>query len=540
MKITWLLGAIMALFAIPLWADTYPRQPAVDAQHYVFRITLLTGDSDEIQSEATVTLRVLDSKLRKLFLDLTSVTPDGKGMKVAGVTSAGEPVAFTHSGNRLHLPVPKGVKAGQDITFVITYRGIPGSGLRLRNNIHGDRTAFSESWYNNARQWLPMIDHPSDKASGEFIITTKSDYQVISNGALMEQLDLPGGQRRTHWKQSEPISSWLYSIGIARFIVKQAGLVRGVPLSYWVFPQDAEKGLATFEEHARGSFEFFSDHIAPYPYEKLAHVEAMGLVGGMECASNIFYGEDSVTVGIAPTVHETAHQWFGNSVTESDWNDVWLSEGFATYFALLYFEHASGRDVFVNWVRSNRNLVLQFEREQPNTPMVHVNLNESTDSPLNILVYEKGAWTLHMLRYLIGTETFWQGIREYYKIHMNGLASSDDFRRVMERVSGRDLSWFFHQWLNRSGVPVVGGNWRYDAIAKQIVVTIKQTQAAEPYRFTLDVGVSATANTPVKVLQIQVTGRDTVATFPADVEPASVVLDPNVWLLAEFGEFTKL
>ena len=319
MKITWLLGAIMALFAIPLWADTYPRQPAVDAQHYVFRITLLTGDSDEIQSEATVTLRVLDSKLRKLFLDLTSVTPDGKGMKVAGVTSAGEPVAFTHSGNRLHLPVPKGVKAGQDITFVITYRGIPGSGLRLRNNIHGDRTAFSESWYNNARQWLPMIDHPSDKASGEFIITTKSDYQVISNGALMEQLDLPGGQRRTHWKQSEPISSWLYSIGIARFIVKQAGLVRGVPLSYWVFPQDAEKGLATFEEHARGSFEFFSDHIAPYPYEKLAHVEAMGLVGGMECASNIFYGEDSVTVGIAPTVHETAHQWFGNSVTESDW-----------------------------------------------------------------------------------------------------------------------------------------------------------------------------------------------------------------------------
>lgn len=523
----------------PLCADTYLRQSGVDAQHYVFRITLLMGDSSEIQAEATVTLRLIASNVRKLSLDLTSATPDGDGMTVAGVTSAGQPVVFTHSNNRLQLTVPARQKAGHDITYVITYRGIPRNGLRLLNNIHGDRTASSENWYNNARQWLPVIDHPADKATGEFIITTKADYQVIGNGALMEQLDLPGGLRRTHWKQSAPISSWLYSIGVARFIVKHGGTVRGVPLSYWAFPQDAKKGLAALEHDAKGSFEFFSEHVGPYAYEKLAHVEAAGIGGGTEHASNIFYGEKSITAGNGPVVHETAHQWFGNSVTANDWNDAWLSEGFATYFALLYFEHANGRDAFVDGIRSSRDTVLQSEKTQPNTPVVHVNLNEAIQSPINSFVYEKGAWTLHMLRQLIGTETFWRGIRQYYKSYMNGLASTDDFRRVMEQVSGQDLTWFFRQWLNRSGVPIVEGSWRYDAAAKQIVVLVRQTQVAELYRFSLDIGLSQMANTPPRVLRMQVTGRETTASFSSDVEPASAVIDPNVWLLAEFGAFTR-
>jgi aminopeptidase N len=102
------------------------------------------------------------------------------------------------------------------------------------------------------------------------------------------------------------------------------------------------------------------------------------------------------------------------------------------------------------------------------------------------------------------------------------------------------LSWFFRQWLNRSGVPAVGGSWRYDAAAKQILVTIKQTQAAKPYRFSLDIGVSQTAGVSPQVLKMKVTDRETTAIFPSDVEPASVVLDPNVWLLAEFSGFSRI
>lgn len=295
-----------------------------------------------------------------------------------------------------------------------------------------------------------------------------------------------------------------------------------------------------FERNARSAFEFFSDRVGPYVYQKLAHVEAAGMGGGTEHASNIFYGEKGITAGNGPVVHETAHQWFGDAVTESDWNDVWLSEGFATYFTLLYTEHAAGRDAFVEGVRRSRDAVLQLEKSQPNTPVVRVNLNEASQRPNSQFAYQKGAWALHMLRDVVGTETFWRGMREYYRRHLNGTASTDDLRRVMEQVSGQNLTGFFRQWLNRSGVPALAGTWRYDAAAKQVVVTVRQTQAAEPYRLSMGVGLAQAAGAPPRMHQMTITGRDTTATFAADVEPVSVVLDPGVWVLADFGPFTRL
>ena len=170
---------------------------------------------------------------------------------------------------------------------------------------------------------------------------------------------------------------------------------------------------------------------------------------------------------------------------------------------------------------------------------MHVNLDEASTEPNNRLVYEKGAWTLHMLRDLVGTEPFWRGIRLYYQRQMNGVASTADLRRAMEEVTGQDLRWFFAQWLNRSGVPQVSGSWRYESAGKQIVVTLRQTQAGDPFRFSLGVGVAAASGSAPAVRQMQVTGRDSTFGIPAEAEPASVVLDPGVWLLAELGSFQK-
>ena len=520
-------------------ADTYPRQPGVDARHYVFRLSLLTSEANDIEGEAAVTLRVLTAGLREVALDLATPRADGKGMTVATVTSAAGPVAFTHRENRLRLTLPPGLAAGQDVTVTITYRGIPADGLRLITNIHGERVAFSENWYNRARQWLPMIDHVADKATGEFVVTTRAEYQVIANGALVEQVDLDGGRRRTHWRQDVPISSWLYAVGISRFAVRHAGLVRGVPLEYWVFPQDAEKGFALFEKDARRSFEFYADYVGPFAYQKLAHVEAAGMGGGTEHASSIFYGEKGITAGNGPVVHEVAHQWFGNAVTEHDWNDIWLSEGFATYFTLLYAEHAEGRDAFADGLRRSRATVLTLESSLPNTPVVHVNHDDAAREPTNQLVYQKGAWVLHMLRAQVGTETFWRGIRDYYREYMNTTTSTDQFRQVMERASGQDLTWFFRQWLNRAGVPAVSGTWRYDAAAREVVITVRQTQAAEPYRLSLGVGLVASEGALPAVRQMAVDGRETTMRVPAAPEPAAVVLDPAVTTLANIGTFTK-
>jgi aminopeptidase N len=527
------LAAVFVLLgATSLSADTYPRQPGVDAIHYVFRLTLVDS-SNEIHGEATVDLRIAADAVSEIALDLATEA-GGEGMTVSSVTSGGKAVAFRHERDRLRLPVPAGVKNGQGVSFTIRYRGVPADGLRLQPNIHGERTIFSENWPDRARQWLPMIDHPYDKATGEFIVTAPAHYQVISNGLLVEEADLPENRRRTHWKQSIPISSWLYALGVARFAVHHAGVTEGVALQTWVFPQDREAGIKLFEETSRQAMAFFTERIGPFSYEKLANVEAAGLSGGTEHATAIFYGEKGVTAGRGPVVHEIAHQWWGNAVTERDWDDIWLSEGFATYFTMLFTEHVFGRDAFVGSLRGSRQTVLDAGRKLPDTPVIHRNLSD-TRRILNQLVYQKGGWTLHMLRGLVGTEAFWQGIREYYRLYRNANASTDEFRSVMEAAGGQDLGWFFRQWLTRPGMPAIEGSWRYDAERRQIHLELAQTQRDEPYRLPLDIGVIMKAGDLPRVERVELTDRRAAFTIAADAEPASVILDPNNWLLYEGG-----
>ena len=528
------IALAVLLTAVPGGADTYPRQPGVDAVHYVFRLTVEDG-SNRIAGETTVTFRVTE-RVSELWLDLASAA-DGKGMAVAAVTIGGSPAVFAHAANRLRLSLPSSIKAGDELQAVVTYSGVPANGLRLIQNIHGERTMFSENWPNRAREWLPMIDHPYDKATGEFVVTAPSHYQVVANGRLVEETDVSPGIRRTHWKQSVPIASWLYAVGVARFAVHHYGVVRGIPQEVWVFPQDREKGYEIFERTGRQAFEFFSEWIGPYAYEKLAHVQAAGIGGGTEHASNIFYGEKGVASGRAPVVHEVAHQWWGNAVTEKDWDDVWLSEGFATYFTHLFTEHFSGRDAFVRNLRADIPVIVSAQTAVADQPVIHRNLSDMT-RVLNRLVYQKGGWVLHMLRGTIGTDAFWAGIRAYYSRYLNRNASTDDFRQEMERVSGVSLSWFFDQWLTRPGMPTLRGTWRFDAAAKQVLIEISQVQGGLPYRLPLEVAlVNASGESRVERLELTAaTGQFTVA---AAAEPASVVLDPNTWILMQVSEFVR-
>ncbi len=541
----WRLTVLFLLCTTPLHADTYPRQTGVDALHYVFRIGL-TDQSSEITGETTITVKILRDSVAELNLDLTSLSVS-TGMTVQSVRRGGpidipgpasDNIVFNHSNNRLHLVLPPLSKAGQELTFTIRYRGTPAAGLGIGPNLHGERTFFANNWPNLIRHWLPMIDHPYDKATGEFIVTAPNQYQVVANGLLQEEIDLPNNFRRTHWKQSVPIASWLYTLAVARFSSHHAAVVGGVPVQTWVFPQDREAGQRLFEDLSRRALQFFIANIGPYSYEKLANVQATGFSGGTEYASAIFYGERGVASGRGPVVHEIAHQWFGNSVTERDWDDVWLSEGFATYFSLLFTEHDEGRDAFVDGLKRSRQQVLQLEKKLPDAPVIHRNLADMT-KVLNGLVYQKGGWVLHMLRQEVGTEHFWTAIREYYRRYRNGNASTADLRAVFEQVSGKQLDWFFTQWLNRAGMPRVEGSWRYDTATKVVEVSVSQSQAAPPFRIKLDVGIVAKHGELPRVQTIDMTASKGTFTIPSDAAPASVTLDPNTTLLMDAGPFER-
>jgi aminopeptidase N len=541
------LALPLLLLAVPvtIGADTYPRQTGVDAIHYVFRLGL-SDATNEIAGETTVTVKFLLDKVGDVQLDLASVSA-GKGMTVQSVRRgaateipgpASDAIVYTHQNNRLRLVLPALSTAGQAFTFTVRYRGFAADGLLHGNNIHGERTIFANNWPNQVRNWLPTIDHPYDKATGEMIVTAPSHYQVVSNGVLVEESDRGGGMRLTHWKQSVPIASWLYTLGVARFTSHHAGSVAGTPVQTWVFPQDRDAGLTLFEELSRRAMEFFVTRIGPYPYEKLANIQATGFTGGTEYASAIFYGEKGVSAGRGPVVHEIAHQWFGNSVTERDWDDVWLSEGFATYFTLLFTEHDEGRDAFADGLQRNRAQIVQLEQKLPDTPVIHRNLADMS-KVLNSLVYQKGGWVLHMLRAEIGTAHFWATIREYYRRYRDQNASTAELRAIAEQVSGKDLGWFFSQWLTRPGVPKLEGTWRYLPARKAVEVTVTQTQPAESFRLGVDVGITAKHGALPAVERIELHGRSATRTFAVDGEPAAVTIDPNTWLLMDGGMLQK-
>ncbi len=498
--------------------------------HYAFRLTL-RDESDEIEGVATVDVRFLRDSVPEFALDLAT-SASGKGMTVSTVSVRGAAAKFEHKDDRLRIALDPPPRAGERRSFAVAYRGVPSAGLRIGKNRHGDRTFFSDNWPDHARRWLPAVDHPSDKATSEFFITAPARYQVVSNGLLQEETDLGDGRRLTHWKQSVPIAAWLNALAVAQFTSHHAGTVRGIPLETWVFHQDREAVVPALEDAVRRVLEFYCEHIGPYPYEKLAGVQAAGLGGGMELASAIFYGERNVTGrGVDGLVaHEVAHQWFGDAITERDWEDVWLSEGFATYFALLFLEHDKGRDAFVAGLKRSREIVFSTEKSHPDLAVIHRNLAD-TRKVLNRLVYEKGGWVLHMLRGRLGTQTFRSGIREYYRRHRDGNASTQDFRRVMEEVSGQDLGRFFHQWLERPGSPELKGTWRYRAAEHELDIELNQVQPGEPFRLAIEIGISEQGAERPRIERLELSDRQHRFELKADKAPASVELDPGCWVL---------
>jgi aminopeptidase N len=530
------ISACLLLPAVGL-ADTYPKNFNIDIQHYQFKLWL-SDKYDSIRAEATVMLNFKKAGIQQVRLDLTNVSPDlkGKGMMVMNVSSNGKSLSFSHRSNELLITVPASI-AGQQISITIQYKGIPDAGLAIKQNRYNDRSFFSDNWPNLGHHWLPLVDHPYDKATCEFIITAPSHYKVVSNGLLQEESMLMDGNKLTHWKQSVPIAPWLFVLGVADFAVQYVDTFEGKSIETWVYRQDREAGFHDFQTPTKQALSFFSDYVGPFAYEKLANIQSNNSTGGMESASAIMYSENSVSGKRDARwqdviVHEIAHQWFGDAVTESDWDDVWLSEGFATYFTLLYTEHSDGRDEFVKGLKSSREQIIRYLAKNPDSPIVHNQLSDMS-KVTSSLTYQKGAWVLHMLRQLMGDINFRKGIRAYYKKYFNINATTTDFRNEMELASGLDLQPFFSQWLYQNGIPNLKAQWTWDSKKKELKITIDQTQL-NLFSFPLEIGITSAGNQNLETRKVNVSSKQSTFTFTLESKPVSVTFDPNIKLLGVF------
>ena len=212
----WSCGALLAI--APLLADPYPRRADLDITGYRYAIAL-SDSSDEIRMDATVAFRFVSGGRDDLTLDLVGRNGAGRGMVVDAVTDSVGPLPFSHRNDRLAITLRRPGITGGAGRVMVRYHGVPAAALRIGPNKFGDRTFGSDNWPDLARHWLVGIDHPYDKATSEFIVTAPSHYQVVSNGLLVEETDLGQGLRRTYWRQSVPIATWLQTLGVARYAV---------------------------------------------------------------------------------------------------------------------------------------------------------------------------------------------------------------------------------------------------------------------------------------------------------------------------------
>jgi aminopeptidase N len=425
------------------------------------------------------------------------------------------------------------------------YDGMVTDGLVVRKDAQGRWTWFGDNWPNRTRQWLPTIDHPSDKATVSWTVRAPERNVVVANGASLGATHLTAGGRRlreTRWRESKPIAPYLMVIAagpMIRYELPESTCNRGedgecVQQSVYVMPENRAwlPGVFTTTD---GIVSLFERLVAPFPYEKLAHLQSSTRFGGMENASAIFYDgklfpAQKVSDGLL--AHETAHQWFGDAVTEREWAHLWLSEGFATYFAALWDRQARGENGYrATLARLRANILTDSAVAQ--RPVIDT---AQTDymALLNANSYDKGGFVLSMLNRELGDSAFFQGIRSYYLAHRHGNAVSDDLRAALERSSGRDLRQFFDQWLRRPGYAEPALGWAYDAGTGTVSVFALQEGRFGAFALPLAVVVTDADNVTHRlVVNLPAAPRGSAplpGRFPR--RPASLSFDPDSTLLA--------
>jgi aminopeptidase N len=469
-------------FAFPGTRARWAPDRVVDIQHLALTLDV---DPAERSVAGTAVLRC-----RVIAADTRSVELDAVELTIERVTVGGAAVGFRHDGKKLRVELARPAAAGSELVIEVGYRGAPRRGLYFiaPDEAYPDKPVqvWSQGQDEDSRYWFPCFDAPHEKATSELVVTVPAKLFAVSNGTLVS--DHTDGDRRTlHWRLDVPHSCYLITLAVGDFAAIEHRW-RDVPVVYYVErgrEAAAERTLARTPE----MLELLSTRFGvPYPYPRYAQVFVADFIfGGMENTSATSL-TDTVLLDERAAIdhdvdalvaHELAHQWFGDLVTCRDWGEGWLNEGFATYSEYLWREHHEGRDAadleLDEWAeayfgedagRYRRTIATKYYEE-----------------PIDIFdrhLYEKGGRVLHMLRHAIGDAAFWTTLTHYLTKHRHGVVESRDLARAVEEATGKNLDWFFSQWvIDGAGHPELEVAIRWDDAERLAVVTVEQKQKIE-------------------------------------------------------------
>ena len=479
----------------------------------------------KINGEVT-TYFVPNTNLDEIKFDFTSV------ITVDEVNYNNVNINFNQTGNILTCNFPNTVSAGVLDSIKIIYSGVPESGIdAISQKFHNDIpiiSTLSEPY--GAKDWWPCKQDLIDKADSiEVIISTPIEYKGISNGLQISDIN-DGITRTSTWKHNYPIPAYLVAIAITNYADYSIDYtnINGeqLPILNHIYPENLEAVKPNLEttKLALNLFETLFE-IYPYSKEKYGHAQ-FPWNGGMEHATVSFMG----TFPQDLIAHELAHQWFGDKITCGSWSDIWLNEGFATYLTGLTYEHYKGN--FDGWLEGK---ILDITSSPSGS--VYVTDTTSIGSIFSgRLSYSKGAMVLHMLRFKLGDDIFFQSIKNYLNDEnlKFSYAKTEDLIHHCEMVSGIDLSKFFDQWIYKEGYPSYSVEWKQND-DKSLLLRINQTQSHSSVSFfemPVEIKIQGT-NGESETIKFDVNTNNFNTTKSIAFDVSTLEFDPNKWLISK-------
>jgi aminopeptidase N len=443
--------------------------------------------------------------------------------------------SFTQQSSSFNIPLFHPSTTGEVISIDVFYEGVPiatGFGSFIFDSHSGIPWIYTLSEPYGAKEWWPCKDDPSDKAdSADIIVTCDSNLKVGSEGILASVTQNGNGTSTYHWKERYPIASYLISLAITNYVQFSNWFhyseTDSMEVLNYVLPEHDSTALQSLPRTI-DMLTIFSELFGMYPFikEKYGHAE-FGRGGAMEhqtMTSTTTFDENTIA-------HELAHQWFGDMITCRSWSELWLNEGFAQYSTALYLERRYGIDSYWTYMNSQLDQAQTAQSELGNPDTANIQKLFSL-----ALVYSKGASVLHMLRHVLGDSIFFHSLRTYATNPSlkYSTATTKDFQSICEGVSGKNLNYFFQEWIYGEEYPVYRYSWTWKSLGDSSVIILDIGQISSrsnPVFFTMPIDIRITA-----------AGRDTTRTVFNDLQqqrfvircnerPSAVLLDPGGWIL---------
>jgi aminopeptidase N len=538
----YLITFIVCLAAADGAAQFKERQRTYHVLHYALDVIV---DENKDRVFGTVTMQIVP------LSDLSAFDIDAAEMDIRKVTmnrfrDHASDVKYEYKSDKLRVMLPAGMGVNDTLLVAVTYSCTPRLGMYF---IHPDAAypnkpvqVWTQGENEDNHYWFPCYDYPNDKATVEMRVTVNEKFIAVSNGALLEVTPHPENKTRTFfWYSAKPFSSYLISLIVGNYVTIE-DWHKHIPVQYNVYPSQKQDALRSFGATV-DMMRFFSEKTGfEYPWQRYAQTVITDFTyGGMENTSAATLTETSIHDARAHLdyssegliAHELAHQWFGDLLTCRNWSHAWLNEGFATYFESLYIEGSKGWDEHQWDIIQKQHKVVESDTGADRRPTVTDNYIEA-EQLFDARIYDRGAAILHMLRFVMGDQKFWEGIRHYVDLHQYECVTTNDFQHAMEDVAKQDLGWFFGEWLLKAGYPRFRVSSSYDIDSKTIHLAVVQNQHVDEltplYRMPVEIGVQTArgSNTHRVIVEAK---KEQVIDIPFDEPPLNVVFDNGGWIL---------